>query len=411
MRTRFLDVDRAYSPAARAQAQQRLVELEELAAASPPPSLARVRVELARIAALADNGHTLVDMMGLVRQSGRVPLRLGVFGTDFVVLRTRASDVDLLGARLVAIDGHSVAALRAAAHELVGGVPSWRDRSVPFAFESPELLHAMGRAQRPDAADYGFVDGSGRTLQRRFTGDPPSATRPQAAVGRLLLPEVTPDEAGWRGPLPLQRAPWALREATRPFRSRYDADRGLLVVQLRRATDSGGEKLREVLDTMQAQARQHGARHLALDLRDNGGGELTRGRDGVEALVRQMPGQVFVLTSPGTFSAAISLAGYARQAAPGRVRTVGEAPGDRLVFFAEGRSFVLPHVGVGLLPATERHDYRDGCASFDDCHAPVRQRPIRLATLEPDLPAPWTFDAWRDGRDPAMEAVERALHG
>lgn len=406
LRTRFLQVDRAYAPAARAEAERRVAALE---ASDDLPSLARFRLEVARIAALADNGHTLADLMGVLRQSNRVPLRMGVFGTDFLVLRTREADTRLLGARLQSIDGQPVERLRAAAHQLVGGPAAWRDRSAPFLFESPELLHALGLATQPEAADYGFVDAAGASLHWRGVAGPPSPTRPQAAVGRLLLPEVTPEDGGWRGPLPLQRAPWALREATRPFRWRHDAERALLVLQLRRATDSGNEKLRDVLAAVQAQVATLQPRHLVLDLRDNGGGDLTRGRDGVEALVGQVAGQVFVLTSPGTFSAAISLAGYARQAAPDRVRFVGEAPGDRLVFFAEGRGFSLPHSGVGLLPATERHDYRDGCRAYDDCHAPVRLRPIRVASLEPDLPAPWTFEAWRAGVDPAMQAVERAL--
>jgi hypothetical protein len=57
-----------------------------------------------------------------------------------------------------------------------------------------------------------------------------------------------------------------------------------------------------------------------------------------------------------------------------------------------------------LLYATERHDYRTGCQEAD-CHGPIRTHPIRIMTLEPDIPAPLTFTAYREGRDPAMEAI------
>jgi hypothetical protein len=62
-----------------------------------------------------------------------------------------------------------------------------------------------------------------------------------------------------------------------------------------------------------------------------------------------------------------------------------------------------------LLYATERHDYRHGCRAATDCHAPVAARPIALPSLAPDLPAPWTLQAYARGEDPALAAVAAAL--
>jgi hypothetical protein len=36
--------------------------------------------------------------------------------------------------------------------------------------------------------------------------------------------------------------------------------------------------------------------------------------------------------------------------------------------------------------------------------------PIEVRSLAPDIPAPWTAEAYAAGRDPAMEAVARAIH-
>lgn len=92
-----------------------------------------------------------------------------------------------------------------------------------------------------------------------------------------------------------------------------------------------------------------------VDLRLNGGGDLTQARDVAESLPALLEGTVFVPTSPATFSAAISIAGCLKQAAPTRVRIVGEPIGDHLGCFAEGRPTRLAHAGEVLLPATERH--------------------------------------------------------
>ena len=97
------------------------------------------------------------------------------------------------------------------------------------------------------------------------------------------------------------------------------------------------------------------------------------------------------------------------RAAPERVTIVGEPVGDRLNFFAEGKSVMLAHSKEYVLPATERHDYRHGCRSHDDCHRPVVTRPIAVPSLDPDIAAPWTIEAYRAARDPAMEAVAAAL--
>jgi hypothetical protein len=62
-----------------------------------------------------------------------------------------------------------------------------------------------------------------------------------------------------------------------------------------------------------------------------------------------------------------------------------------------------------ILPATERHDYRDGCRQFTDCHPYMRRFPIAIESLAPDVAAPWTIDAYAAGRDPAMDAAARVL--
>ena len=91
------------------------------------------------------------------------------------------------------------------------------------------------------------------------------------------------------------------------------------------------------------------------------------------------------------------------------VAIVGEMIGDRLHFWAEGRGVDLPNNRGMIGLATQRHDYAGGCKAYTDCHIAVKVAPIAVATLAPDIPAPWTIQAYLAGRDPAMEAVARAL--
>jgi hypothetical protein len=129
----------------------------------------------------------------------------------------------------------------------------------------------------------------------------------------------------------------------------------------------------------------------------------------MQALPKRVPGRIIALTSPWTFSAAVSSIGYLKQTDPARVTIIGEEVGDRLNFFSEGSVVTLPNSKAEMLNATERHDYATGCRGFTDCHGPVVRHPIAVPSLAPAIAAPWTIEAYLAGRDPGMEAAAAAL--
>jgi hypothetical protein len=407
LRAEFFEPDRAYSAAARAEAQARLNALE----AAPAVSLAAFAIEIARIAALADNGHTLASAATRATTLNRVPIRLVPFGDGrFVVLRARDDLAALLGAELVAIDGVPLARLREAAHRLAGGPAPWRDRyAASFAFESPQQLQALGLIADAEVASYRFRRAGGSSFEQSLVAEPASRPRQRAGSERWMLPESPEGESGWRSLLEPSAAPWSLQAPAERLRWRALPELKAIQIEMRQTFDAPNRKLADFYADVRAAIAEQRPEHLLLDLRLNGGGDLTKARDFAESLPGLVPGRIFVLTSPWTFSAAISTAGYLKQAAPARVTIVGEAVGDRLEFFAEGRPVALKHSGQVLLPATERHDYLDGCRKFSDCHANVVRRPIALPTLAPAIAAPWTIEAYRAGRDPALEAIAAAL--
>ena len=405
-RSQVFDRDNSYAPAARTEAATRLGRLEaEIDKVTP----ARFAIVLAQVTALADNGHTNAAGAARARQFNRIPLRLTALGQDFHVVRATEANADLLGARLVSIDGHGVAQLRDSARTLFGGVPQRRDRFAPFLFESPAQLSAMGLARDSASASYTFLTLDGKTVQRRLADEPNRA--PDARGGaRLMFPDLLPDEQGkWRTLLAAARAPWALLEPELPFRWRAAPEIDGMMVELRQTVNAPGHPIGEFLATMTTRIQADRPRNLVVDLRLNGGGNLNTARGFMQSLPTLVPGRIFVLTSPWTFSAAISSLGYLEQTAPDRVTIVGEEVGDRLEFWAEGRPVTLPISGYVFSIATERHDYKNGCRAFTDCHRPVVANPIAVPSLTPDISAPWTIDAYRAGRDPGIEAVVAEL--
>jgi hypothetical protein len=405
-RREFMAVDKSYSVPARAEAERRLAALEKSLAGT---TAAQFELEIARIVALADNGHTNAAALPRARRHNRVPIRLAPFIGDFFVLRARAAHADLLGARLLSIDGQPSAKLRDSAHALTGGTPAFRDRSASLFLESPQLLHAAGAARAADAAMYVF-ERDGRRIERRLDGEPPDPDTPTLPSSFVLFPVPGGAEGeDWRGLLDPNAAPWALMDAAARFRWREAPELDALVVELRQNRSTPGHDIGEFQSLVQRELRARTPRNLVLDMRMNGGGDLTTTRSFMQSLPALVPGTIVVLTSPWTFSAAISSIGYIEQIAPERVTIVGEAVGDRLEFWAEGRPVTLNRSGIVISRATERHDYATGCKPFKDCHGNVVRHPISVRTLEPNVAAPWTLDAYRAGRDPAMEAAARLL--
>jgi len=387
-----------------------LARLDALAAAADTLHEVYFHLEISRIVALADNGHTVVPAQSRAHRYNRVALRLAPFGQQFHVLRATAEHAALLGARLVSIDGRSIDTLRAVARTLSGGPPAWRDRGAPAFLESPQQLHALRLVEDADAATYRFERLDGSIVEQRMPAIAPDSAAPIVAASRWWYPETA--VSGTEALLPLlspSDAPWVLAEAGKPFRSRAAPDLDALVVELRATMDQGPARIRAFLDSMSAEIRARRPGNVVLDLRFNGGGDLNTTRAFVQSLPRLVTGRVFVLTSPYTFSAAISTVGYLKQAAPERVSIVGEEVGDRTEFWAEGRPIQLEQSRIRVGLATERHDYKDGCRAYADCHGNVVRNPIVLASLAPDVSAPWTIEDYRRGRDPGMEAVRRLL--
>jgi hypothetical protein len=406
-RAEFLGRDRSYAEPARAQAEARLRQLEMNLDRVTPLGF---ELALAQIVALADNAHTIVPPPVRARRYNRVPVRMATFGDEFRVLRASEANADLLGARLVNIDGHAVTELRDSSRTLVGGPPHRRDRFASVLLESPEQLHAMRLARDATGATYVFQTLDGRTVSRRLMGESPTSVGSRAVATRTLFPAAaSDDERGWRTLLDVSKAPWSLAEPDVRFRWRDAPELDGMVIELRQIIDAPGQPIGEFLAEMTRTVASRKPRNLVIDLRVNGGGNLNTARDFMKSVPGLVPGRIFALTSPWTFSAAISSLGYLEQAAPDRVTIVGEEVGDRLEFWAEGRPTTLPRSGVMVAFSTQRHDYTNACRAFADCHPPVVRNSIAVPSLAPDIRAPWTIEAYRAGRDPAIEAVVAEL--
>ena len=409
-RSGFLAVDRAYSPSARAEAERRLSTLERRAGSTPPASFA---VEICRIVALADNGHSICHAPG-----DSIDLSFAPFGDDFFVLKAQPDYADLLGARLLTIDGRSISRIRHAIRSMAGGVPAHRDLLSAPILAKPSLLYALGIAHAAQTATYRLETRDGRIVERQLSTD----SHPSSWVN-----------------LQSEHPAWASQEINEAFRWRDAPELDAVVIQLRQNADRGDRKIAAFLEEAEDAREQLGRKNIVLDMRWNVGGDFLQTRDFILAWPQRMPtpSRFFILIGPSTFSAGIASVAYLKQAGRDRVILIGEPVGDRLMFFAEGnRPTILPHSRIALLAALQRDDFKDGCRHYNDCavdlaqpgaaHAPPSEtlppeklaelersgrKPLEIHSLEPDKQAPWTMQDFLSGRDPGIDTVAAMAMG
>lgn len=398
---RFLDSDRSYDAEGRRRAE---AELRSLEAEAGSMSAAAVQLAVARIAAIAQNGHTMLLPGPWARQFDRIPLRLQPFADGWHVIHAPESMSDLAGALVVSIDGHPTEEIEATFATYLGALETKRKHWIAFFAESPALLCAAGLTRRSDRIELQLELEDGAKVVRavKATFDPPQ-DGPFDFFHRPRLVRFAQENV--RGEMPLY-----LAEPDRFFRTAPLPELDAAYLQLRANTSQGDEKIEAFVEDALAWLRKAAPRNLIVDLRFDGGGDLTTTRELFETLPGVVPagGCIFALTSGWTFSAGISSLGYLKMAGGSKVTIVGEPIGDRLEFWAEGDIVELPVSKATLLYATERHNYVTGCPE-SDCHGSVRSHPIRVPMLEPDILAPLSYGEYRAGRDPALEVVREQL--
>lgn len=397
---RLTEVDRSFTPASAAEFARRVRALRDRAATLDRAAFV---LGVSEAVAAAGNAHTNVDARAWREQLASVPLRFEWFAEGLHVVRARPESLDLLGARVLAIDGHEPGTLAREAARWFGGTEEFARTSSLVYLESPEAIHAM----HPEAPGAGLEVRVVHAQGLERTVHVPALAPPQAPAvskaGRLFSPLPLEDEdaRAWH-PLLDPRAPLppSLRE---PARSLYavsldDATLYLHLWQVR--GDASGPIGAALAKSLGEEARW---RRIVLDLRFDRGGEYPTVYDALAGLPSHLApgGRIAVITDATTFSAAIIVAALVKHFGGDRVTIVGERAGDRLAFWAEGNSFTLPHSKLRIMTSTGYHDWAHGCRELR-CFWPNLWYGVGVGSVEPRVPAAWRFDDYRRGVDSVL---------
>jgi hypothetical protein len=320
-------------------------------------------VGLLQLTCMIGDGHTRVNPKPGMFHG--YPIGFAELDDAYRVIRGAGSAAELVGGRLTKIDDVPLDEVVKRVRTLItqGESELLIASRVPNWFVVAEGLHGLGITKSRDTARYTVLmdDGTERTAEVRALG-----------------PDEKPQ---WR--LAAKTQPLYRQRMGEGFWFQWLPESSTVYVNFRNYKDLRANA-RELWDFVD----KHPVQKIAIDLRQNGGGDYTDGRKYlVDQLARRPKLRAYVITSVQTFSAALKNAIDFRQVA--KATLVGETIGERPNSYSENDEFTLPNSKIELSYSTRYYEFLPG----------------QDGLLEPDKKISMTWADWVAGRDPVLEWI------
>lgn len=350
----------------REEFERAIVELER---EIPRLNDAEIAVSIARIAALADDAHTRVEL-----PPARYPFRFHRFADGFFVVAATEAHRAALGARLVRVGETPVeeAAARIAPLVPTEGNDSWLKLHVADLLSNAAVLRGLRILPAEEEGRFSFERGG----ERFEVATPPLAAEERPAW--VAAPEA---------PVPEYRR----RRSEKYWFEEWKAS-GTLYFQYNSCSEEEGQPIGPFLEGLLAAARSNPRARLVIDLRANSGGNSALLSPFITAIRKDRSlnrnGKILVLIGRRTFSSASLNARELREGT--KAIFVGEPTGGNPYSpFRELAGLRLPNAGLTVY-------YTQRC---------IRPGRAPASAILPDVPVDVVSSDFFAGRDPVLEAA------
>ena len=402
--------DRSFSTTAKAAFLDRLEAITENVANM---SDAQFYLALAEAVALADNGHTNISYRPQYTAFNTIGARLYTFSDGVFILSTAPQKIDTLGRRVLSVNGTPIEDLRSALGKYRGGSKEWRDLYSTLIVESPELLAAANFSETSDAIELGIETSDGGTEMVQFDGIVPDSMDelPRRSAWQTMIPDGgSPGFSNWPHILETDGAviPKYLSVPSEPLYHKLD-DNGFYIRALA-GLSSGDWPIKSMYKSILSDLPEGSLDYLVVDFRLHDGGDYMQSIAFAKAAPKAVKkdGEIYVVTGPNTFSAAIVTVAMLKHYSEGRGIIIGEKIGDREQFWAErGTSFQLPNSGYYINYATGYHDWEKGCKGEPYCFTLNERHEVPAGSLAPEVSIPQDFESYRRGEDVVMNWIDQ----
>jgi tetratricopeptide (TPR) repeat protein len=366
--------------------QQYETAVKNLYDGAPSMTEDEIIVGMMKIVAMIKDGHTTITPRGWFR-SGIFPVKLYFFSDGLFVQKAAPEYADIVGARVVKI-GKVTAdeAVRLATPAAFADNEMGAKSLLPTLFCIPEVL--AGLKINNDKTKLSLtVESAGR--QRTVE------IKPASSFESLLQQNAF---AGFVDAVGNNAVPLYLKHPNDLYWFEYLKDQRLLYVQHNGIANKDDEPVADFYKRVFAFVDANPVDKFVLDLRFNGGGNNILNRPVVIDLIRSkinQRGKFFVIIGRQTFSAAQNFVNQIEKYT--EAVFVGEPTAAHPNHYGDSRPFTLPNSQLQVRASTLWWQDLD-------------PRDERFWTA-PEIAAEVSSDDYRNGRDPAIEAVLEYIPG
>ncbi len=360
------------------------------------PLLARhqIIVELGRIVAMVEDGHTSINFLFDSKIGFRYyPVALHLFKDGLFVYAADGQYTTAVGARVVKIGNASAEQALNAVRDLIArdNEMGFKDNA-PLLLTTPEVLHAAGIIDNMEKAQF-VVERQGQQTVMELK--PMPAPRPNGdnwALGRNFskLPTWVDARESAKTPVPLSL--W-LKDPQNYFWFEYLEDTRTVYMQYNGIANKENETVADFTKRVFAFVDSHPVDRFVLDLRWNTGGNNYLNKPLLLSIIKSnkidQRGKLFAIISRRTFSAAQNLVNDLEKYT--NVLFVGEPTAEHPNFYADAARIVLPNSGIGV---------RASALWWQD----LDSRDTRQWT-GPHIAVELTSEDYRTNNDPVMKTI------
>ena len=276
--------------------------------------------------------------------------------------------VELLGAKVVAINGMPPEQMLTYFEPYFGGAKTSLRELSPLYYMSPEILHAIGQSESADSLTIKFLKNDNTEETKTIAASKFEKTAPKHWVSDWLNPSFFIDTTSWKSEV-------ASTELALPFQHldqnvHHQWIENTLYVQMNDSWNTEERNVNNYLKEVLKSIENKEIDKVIYDLRFNPGGDYHLGRPFIKKVKEILPadGKCYIVTGNGTFSAGIIAAAFAKHELDEQAVIVGEDVGDNLIFWADGgASMKLPNSNIRVNIWTAYNDWENGCKDFNKC--------------------------------------------
>jgi hypothetical protein len=362
--------------------------------------------------ALSRNGHTNINADNPPFRG--LPFRAWWFPEGLHIVTTEPQHAEWLGARIEKVGRWPTAKALERVAPYISGNDRRRHALAPQYLRIPALLQRLGIVPS---------DSETRLVLRRPSGEEadvtfrlqsgPDPLEDDADCWSALVPSGAEGLDRWAHVLDgLEHRPSIYHTPVDLAHEWLDPAQEILYLRSNQVQGSDGQPLSlawKLLAVLAAEVVPARPRCVIVDLRLNSGGNFVNSLLFAQALPKVLgpEGQVLLLVSESTFSAAIVTAALLKAEGGDRVRIIGSEMGDNPKFWAEGSRVSLPNSRLEVKPSWGFQDWGEPATDPVGYFWPnVVWGPSRKISLSPEIVVETTFADYRSGRDPVLEKAK-----